>query len=362
MKSFAETEKVNVVLGFDCNFACRYCTQHTSVLPNLTKSVDKETINFLQRAADVLPRNRKKSQTLKVDFVGGEPLLYFPIICDIIERVNRENIEWSFSTNGSLLNNEIVSYINNNNIRMFFSHDGPYTYKTRGVDVLDNLEIVKCLKEIRFLGVNSLLTAYSQNIYEVNEFFQNKFKKNIPIKLSFLKLASLVQPDMVNYDTKAWKETCKKMSSTALSQFLTHEQGWESDFYGQFITSYYSFIQGKNPIQPCSTFGNSLTIDFDGKIWICRERKFFIGNASSSCLNLHRETEKRLIRLYQENKRYCIESCHWYPYCLGGCPREEVTAQQKKQCEFLSIFYASVEWLMNEFETTSQRRFQKTGV
>ena len=357
MISYAETKRVFLLLGMACNFKCRYCIQRSLVLTGLSKKVSEETITFLQKLADEQPRNRRVRETLRVNLMGGEPLLYYETVCDLIKRVNRKNIEWAFPTNGSLVTPEIVDFINKNNIKIFLSHDGPQTEKLRGVDVLNNPEVFECLKAINRLGVDALITAYSQDIYALRKFINDKFERKIPIKTGFLNLASPVPEDIINYDLHSWKSTCELMSKNALKQFLDHEQGWESSMYKLPISAYYGFIEGRKQICSCSTFGNKINVDTKGRVWLCTDGQFLVGNTSSSCPELHQETEKKFVRLYQENKRYCIESCHWYPYCLGHCPRETMTAQQKKQCEFLGIFYASVESLIHEYEATSQNNF-----
>ena len=127
MKSFAEIQKVLFLLGRACNFKCRYCLQCKEDPVSFPKRVSEEAVAFLQKLADAQPRTQRQRASLRINLMGGEPLLYFPTIQDVVKRVDRSNVEWAFATNGSLISPTMVDFFNEHRVKVILSHDGPQT-------------------------------------------------------------------------------------------------------------------------------------------------------------------------------------------------------------------------------------------
>lgn len=110
----------------DCNFRCSYCCysgkydgarSHSSVA--MTKSTIDEAIHFIANA-------RVKDKGLNIVFYGGEPLLRFNLIQYFLKKgtnVFPDDTSYSISTNGSLLSDEIISWVVENNISLNLSYD-----------------------------------------------------------------------------------------------------------------------------------------------------------------------------------------------------------------------------------------------
>lgn len=64
-----------------------------------------------------------------IGFYGGEPLLQFDLMCRIIEyaeeRMRGRPLTFNMTTNGSLLNNKIIEYLEAHKVRTLISLDGP---------------------------------------------------------------------------------------------------------------------------------------------------------------------------------------------------------------------------------------------
>lgn len=65
-------------------------------------------------------------RTPGICFYGGEPFLNFPLIKEVVEYVKQIDNETIFyiTTNGTLLNSEIIDFLTENNILITFSLDG----------------------------------------------------------------------------------------------------------------------------------------------------------------------------------------------------------------------------------------------
>ena len=105
-KKFRGTRLVVLNMGRRCNLNCNYC--HVGDLKEedrvMSYKVAKKTI---KRVLELDEKNRR------VVFHGSEPLMNFDLIKKIVDYSNKKTktIEFSIQTNGTLLNNKIVSYM-----------------------------------------------------------------------------------------------------------------------------------------------------------------------------------------------------------------------------------------------------------
>ena len=112
--------------------------------------------------------NPETSEALVV--TGGEPLLYFDNIREVFSLAPAGQHK-DIMTNGTLLTQEIVDYINANNIEVHLSHDGANTKFLRGVNVFDNPKLLDLVKRIKILKVVCVMTSYNNSIKENYNYF-----------------------------------------------------------------------------------------------------------------------------------------------------------------------------------------------
>lgn len=114
-------------IAHDCNLKCKYCFaeegEYHGKRELMTTEVGKKAIDFLIKASGT-------RKNLEVDFFGGEPLMNFQVVKDIVEyarsleKDNNKNFRFTITTNGILLNDEIQEYINENMHNVVLSVDG----------------------------------------------------------------------------------------------------------------------------------------------------------------------------------------------------------------------------------------------
>lgn len=122
-----------LVLGVteDCNFRCKYCAYSGLYEDNRTHTSRSMTTDVALRALDFfLSRADETRDLVALSFYGGEPLLEFGLIQEVVPRFRasvseREHIV-SITTNGSLLRRaEIRDFLVTNDISLTVSLDGP---------------------------------------------------------------------------------------------------------------------------------------------------------------------------------------------------------------------------------------------
>ncbi len=139
LKKHYGLKHLELMVTHDCNMRCRYCygshgMQEWESEPYLYGSKRKGmSIDMAKKGVDFLFNNSGKQKELSLIFFGGEPLLEFRLIKEIVPyvREKEENtgkkVNMSLVTNGILLSDEIVDFIVKNEIGCQVSIDGPET-------------------------------------------------------------------------------------------------------------------------------------------------------------------------------------------------------------------------------------------
>lgn len=112
-------------LAQGCNFACTYCYN--------SSTSDKKSFMPASIALDIIETAclRSSAKRLFVDFLGGEPLLFFDVMREIIEKGQHvaqrygKKIGWMVQTNGLLLDKDKALFLRDNNVGTGVSIDGP---------------------------------------------------------------------------------------------------------------------------------------------------------------------------------------------------------------------------------------------
>src|SRR6056297_367748 len=114
-------------VAHDCNLICEYCFASKGDFGGNTELMSLETG---KKALDYLVRNSHDRKNLEVDFFGGEPLMNFQVVKDLveygrkIEKEHNKNFRFTITTNGMLLNEDNIDYINKNFHNVVLSLDG----------------------------------------------------------------------------------------------------------------------------------------------------------------------------------------------------------------------------------------------
>lgn len=113
-----------------CNLRCDYCVySSTNNIANRTHSNKHMSWNVAKRAIDFLYEHSIDSDKVIIGFYGGEPLLEFNLIKKIVDYCNAtfcgKDIEYGITTNATMLNEEILDFMYENDVRIMISIDGP---------------------------------------------------------------------------------------------------------------------------------------------------------------------------------------------------------------------------------------------
>ncbi|MDB5913735.1 MAG: hypothetical protein JWP22_2410, partial [Ramlibacter sp.] len=138
-----EVGTLKIQLGLRCNYSCTYCNQSSAVVDaTVTRTADAST--FLDSIGSWL-----QGAPGRIEFWGGEPLLYFAKLKRLIPALADRfpGAVLFLITNGSLLDEEILAFIERWDIQVAVSHDGPGQH-LRGPDPFDDPQRAHWLREL----------------------------------------------------------------------------------------------------------------------------------------------------------------------------------------------------------------------
>lgn len=114
-------------IAHDCNLACKYCFAEEGEYHGRRALMSLEVG---KKALDFLIENSGNRRNLEVDFFGGEPLMNFDVVKELVaygrskEKEHNKNFRFTLTTNGVLLNDEIAEFLNKEMANVVLSLDG----------------------------------------------------------------------------------------------------------------------------------------------------------------------------------------------------------------------------------------------
>ena len=114
-------------IAHDCNLACKYCFAEEGEYHGRRALMSYEVG---KKALDFLIKNSGNRRNLEVDFFGGEPLMNWQVVKDLVaygreqEKIHNKHFRFTITTNGVLLNDEIQEFVNKEMDNVVLSLDG----------------------------------------------------------------------------------------------------------------------------------------------------------------------------------------------------------------------------------------------
>ncbi len=114
-------------VSHDCNLRCEYCFAETGDFGGDRCIMSPETG---RKAIDFLIANSANQKNIELDFFGGEPLMAWDTVVETvnyarsIEKQHGKNFRFTITTNGMLLDDEKIEYINREMSNCVLSLDG----------------------------------------------------------------------------------------------------------------------------------------------------------------------------------------------------------------------------------------------
>ncbi len=340
----------------NCNLRCEYC---------YASYMEKRNITFRLacKAVDFLFDNSKGEDVVILSFWGGEPFLRFRMIKKLviysIVAAGKENkkIRFSIPTNATLLNDEILDFIQEYKIMTSLSIDGKEFSQSlrKTVDgkssfpvIIKNLELIrqKSMGHSFFIRKTvSPLTA--GNLYEDIIFFIDQGFK-------YIAFSPCLEEKWASEDFEIYEREQLRLADLWIKELKSGNditfQIWDEMFSIRTLYRKGELSQKKRFF--CGAGISSLAVDIYGDIYPCHRFVFYDKALRRQRLGSleHGIIEKKLYESYNniddgkllKRTKRC-QGCRYFDRCLLFCPAinyaltNDIFKNDEKLCRFLDI-------------------------
>lgn len=123
-----KVQKITLQVTQSCNLRCDYCP-YSGGYRNREHTNNKMDWNTAKKSLDFLLEHSIDNEIVNIGFYGGEPMIEFDLIKKCIEYAKEifkgKDIQFSITTNGTLINKKIIRYFVKNKVNLTISLDGP---------------------------------------------------------------------------------------------------------------------------------------------------------------------------------------------------------------------------------------------
>lgn len=314
-------------IAHDCNLACRYCFAEEGEYHGRRALMSYETG---KQALDFLIANSGSRRNLEVDFFGGEPLMNWQVVKDLVkygreqEKIHNKNFRFTLTTNGVLLNDEIMEFANKEMANVVLSIDG----RKEVHDYMRPFRKGQGSYDLIVPKFQKFAESRNQEKYYVRGTFTHN---NLDFSKDVLHLADLgfkqisVEPVVSLPDEPyAIREEdipiiCEEYDKLAAEMVRRHREGNEFNFFHFMIDltggpCVYKRLSG------CGSGTEYLAVTPWGDLYPCHqfvgEEGFLLGNVFEGIKNTELVDEFKCCNVYAKEK---CRNCFARFYCSGGC-------------------------------------------
>ena len=358
-------------IAHDCNLKCKYCFASQGDFGG-AKSIMSFEVG--KKALEYLVDNSGSRKNLEVDFFGGEPLMNFEVVKQLVEYGNElakekgKNFRFTITTNGVLLDDEIIDYVNEHMHKVVLSLDGR---KSINDDMRPTLND-KGSYDIIVPMFQKLIEKRKDKYYYVRGTFTRDnmdFSKDV---LHFKDLGfdlTSVEP-VVGDESNPYalrEEDLPKILDEYEKLAVEYSKMRVNNEPFRFFHFMVDLSQGPCVIKRmtgCGAGNEYLAITPEGDIYPCHQfvgqEEFKMGNVMSDKVELPKEMQETFKEAHIYAKDECSK-CWAKFYCSGGChanafnfnndilkPYDLGCQMQRKRLECALMVEASV--MMNQDE------------
>lgn len=326
-KRETHTKALCLNIAHDCNIRCGYCFASTGDYHGGRKLMP---FSVASKAIDFLLDTSGSRKRLEVDFFGGEPLMNFDVVRETVlyarerQKEYGKRIGFTITTNGTLLNNEISEFINENMDNIVLSIDGRKKVNDRMRKFIDGSGTYDNIMP----KIKSLVESRGDKSYYIRGTFT---ANNLDFCSDVLHLADEGFKEISIEPVVAEKERGYALKEEHLSR-IYQEYDKLADKYIEYNESgksfrYYHFLMDLDGgpciykrVSSCGSGVEYFAVTPDGELYPCHQ---FVGRQGYLMGDVWKGvTNKELQKKFSENTVYHKEKCRecWARfYCSGGC-------------------------------------------
>jgi uncharacterized protein len=315
-------------IAHDCNLACQYCFADEGEYHGQKRELMSAEVG--KRALDFLIENSGNRVNLEVDFFGGEPLMNFDVVKEIVaygrsrEKEANKNFRFTLTTNGVLLDDDVIDFCNREISNVVLSLDGrkeindlmrPTRNKLGSYDVI----VPKFQKFVKERGDKSY---YVRGTFTRNNLdFSEDFKHMVDLGFKEISIEPVVSPDECEYaireeDLPVIYDEYDKLARDIIAR---QKAGKPVTFFHYMVDlnggpCVYKRLSG------CGSGTEYLAVTPTGQLYPCHQfvgrEEFLLGDIFNGIKKTDIVDEFKLCNVYAKDK---CGDCFARFYCSGGC-------------------------------------------
>jgi len=326
---FAEAPVKSMCLNVahDCNLRCAYCF---AAQGDFGRGRELMPLEVAKAALDFLVAHSGPRKQLEVDFFGGEPLMNFDVVKATVaygrslEQGNNKRFRFTLTTNGLLLNEQNIAFINREMSNVVLSLDGRR-------EVNDRLRVTPggqgCYDRIVAQYKTLVQSRGGRDYYLRGTFtrenldFANDVKHLIELGFDQISIEPVVSDERNPFAIRQADLPRVFAEYETLAQLFLRRKNEGNRFC--FFHFMLDLDQGPCAIKRlrgCSCGNEYLCVTPDGDIYPCHQfvgqDDYRMGNLKTG--NFDNDLKKRFSQTTVYHKKNC-QSCWAKFYCSGGC-------------------------------------------
>ncbi|MEI3175413.1 MAG: thioether cross-link-forming SCIFF peptide maturase [Lachnospiraceae bacterium] len=315
-------------VAHDCNLGCKYCFAEEGEYHGRRAIMSYEVG---RKALDFLIANSGNRRNLEVDFFGGEPLMNWEVVKQLVaygrskEKEFNKNFRFTMTTNGMLMTDEVVDFLNKEMANVVLSIDG-------------RKEINDKMRPTR----NGKGSSYDIIMPKFKKFAKSRGDKSYYIRGTFTKYNLDFANDVLHFADEGFKEiSVEPVVAAPEEDYAIHEEHLPQilEEYDRLAKEYIKRKKAGNGfnffhfnidltqgpcvakrLSGCGSGTEYLAVTPWGDLYPCHQfvgqEQFLLGTVDTGITNTEVRDEFKFCNVYAKEK---CRNCFARFYCSGGC-------------------------------------------
>ena len=315
-------------VAHDCNLGCKYCFAEEGEYHGRRAIMSYEVG---RKALDFLIANSGNRRNLEVDFFGGEPLMNWEVVKQLVaygrskEKEFNKNFRFTMTTNGMLMTDEVVDFLNKEMANVVLSIDG-------------RKEINDKMRPTR----NGKGSSYDIIMPKFKKFAKSRGDKSYYIRGTFTKYNLDFANDVLHFADEGFKDiSVEPVVAAPEEDYAIHEEHLPQilEEYDRLAKEYIKRKKAGNGfnffhfnidltqgpcvakrLSGCGSGTEYLAVTPWGDLYPCHQfvgqEQFLLGTVDTGITNTEVRDEFKFCNVYAKEK---CRNCFARFYCSGGC-------------------------------------------
>lgn len=314
-------------IAHDCNLKCEYCFAEEGEYHGMRSLMTSEVG---KKALDLLIEKSGSRKNLEVDLFGGEPLINFGVVKEIVdygrelEKTTNKKFRFTLTTNGTLLKNDDIDYIVKNMSNVVLSIDGRkevndrvrYDYNNKGTydKIVDVFKEVAEKRNQKDYYVRGTFTRYNLDFAKDVMHLADLGFKQISVEpvVTDIEMPYSIREE----DLPIIFEEYEKLANMIIE---SRKDGKWFNFFHFMINLNHGPCLIKRVVG-CGAGSEYLAVTPTGELYPCHQfvgiDEYLLGDVNKGIVNEVTTTEFSACNIYAKDE---CRKCWNKFYCSGGC-------------------------------------------